>query len=142
MAAANGVNVSRSIVVVFGISAALIGLQGGLFAYYVGVVQYDTFTTTLAIQYLAMVLIGGEGSVIGPVLGAIVIESVPWLINRYVPSSGVVAAHTADVQAAIYGVLIIVVLIVEPKGLAGLGERIRRRAKAWRARRQLAEVAG
>ena len=128
MAAASGVNVARTIVIVFGISAALIGLQGGLFSYYVGVVQYDTFTTDLAIQYVAMVLIGGEGSVLGPVLGALTIETVPWAINRYLPTTGFIAAHTADIQGAIYGVLIIAVLIFEPSGLTGIGSRLRRLA--------------
>jgi branched-chain amino acid transport system permease protein len=128
LAASLGISVVKNIVLCFTITSCMIGIEGGLFAYYVGVVQSDSFTLALAIQYLAMVLLGGEGSVVGPVLGAIVIEALPYLLNNLLPTTGTLASDSADIQQVIYGLLIIAVLVFEPGGLSGLGSRLIRRA--------------
>jgi branched-chain amino acid transport system permease protein len=123
LASTLGISVVKSIVLCFTITSCMIGIEGGLFAYYVGVVQSDSFTLALAIQYLAMVLLGGEGTVAGPVLGAIVIEALPYALNNWLPTTGPLASDGADIQQIIYGLLIIAVLVFEPGGLSGLGER-------------------
>jgi branched-chain amino acid transport system permease protein len=123
LAATLGISVVKSIVLCFTITSCMIGIEGGLFAYYVGVVQSDSFTLALAIQYLAMVLLGGEGTVAGPVLGAIVIEALPYALNNWLPTTGPLASDGADIQQIIYGLLIIAVLVFEPGGLSGLAER-------------------
>lgn len=124
LAATVGINVVKSIVLCFTITSCMIGIEGGLFAYYVGVVQSDSFTLALAIQYLAMVLLGGEATVAGPILGAIVIEALPYALNNLLPTTGPLASDGADIQQLIYGLLIIAVLIFEPGGLSGLGARL------------------
>jgi branched-chain amino acid transport system permease protein len=124
LAASLGISVVKNIVLCFTITSCMIGIEGGLFAYYVGVVQSDSFTLALAIQYLAMVLLGGEGSVAGPVLGAIVIEALPYVLNNFLPTTGALASDGADIQQIIYGLLIIAVLVFEPGGLGGLGSRL------------------
>lgn len=124
LAAAMGVNVSQGIVVIFGISSAIIAVQGAMFAYFVGLVQANTFSLDLAVGYLAMVIIGGEGSVVGPILGAVVVEAIPYTLNSLANSSPVIAQHSVDVQDLLYGLLIIVVLTTEQAGLAGLGRRV------------------
>jgi branched-chain amino acid transport system permease protein len=125
-----GVHVGGYKLLVFGTSAFLIGIQGGLLAYYVGFVSVDGFTLDVAIQYLAMVIVGGQGSVLGAVLGAVFVTLLPYVVRNlvdHVPASlpGVyqLTAHTFQIQAALYGLGIIVVLLFEPSGLAGLYRR-------------------
>lgn len=124
MAGAMGINVARSVIGAFGITGVIVGIQGALFAYYVTVVQFDSFPLALAIQYLAMVLIGGEGSVAGPLVGAIVVQASGYVLSQILVGGGFIAQHTADLQQIIYGALIIIVLIVEPHGLVGIGHRV------------------
>lgn len=123
MAASMGINVPRTIVTAFSITSAMIAVQGSLYVYFTGVVQANSFTLTLAIQYLAIVLIGGEGFLFGPLLGAVIVEGVPFWVNGLIPSTSRFAVHNADIQQAIYGLLIIVVLVLEPEGVAGLLSR-------------------
>jgi branched-chain amino acid transport system permease protein len=130
LAAAAGINVPASIVVCFTVTSAMIGLQGVLYAYRVGLVNSDSYTLTLAIAYVTIVLVGGEGSTAGPIVGAIVVEGLPYVLNKLIPAASTLAAHSADIQQAAYGLLIVLVLIAEPEGLAGVGRRLGRRAGA------------
>jgi branched-chain amino acid transport system permease protein len=128
LAAASGVNVTASIVMCFAVTSAIIGLQGVLYAYRVGLVNSDSYSLTLAIAYVTIVLVGGEGSTAGPILGAIVVEGLPYVLNELIPAGSSLAVHSADIQQAAYGLLIVVVLIAEPEGLAGVGRRLGRRS--------------
>ena len=130
LAAATGINVPAFIVACFAVTSAMIGLQGVLYAYRVGLVNSDSYTLTLAIAYVTIVLVGGEGSTAGPIVGAIVVEGLPYVLNALIPATSSLAAHSADIQQAAYGLLIVLVLIAEPEGLAGVGRRLGRRAGA------------
>lgn len=123
LAASKGINVPATIVVCFAVTSAIIGLQGVLVAYQVGLVDSQSYSLSLAIAYLTMVLVGGEGSTIGPILGAVVVEALPYLLNNVIPSGSNLAVHSPDIQQFAYGLLIVLVLIFEPEGLAGLGRR-------------------
>ena len=72
-----GVDVARLTVQAFVISSFLIGLEGGLFAYYVGVLDSGDFTLALSIQYVAMIVIGGWGSMAGAAVGAVLVTLLP-----------------------------------------------------------------
>jgi len=143
-ASAMGVDVARATVQAFVISSFLIGLEGGLFAYYVGVLDSGDFTLALSIQYVAMIVIGGWGSMAGAVTGAVVVTLLPLgveTLGSSMPQNGTVgqfiAANIPSLQGVVYGTLIVVFLIFQPRGLARLAQvtadrvgRITRRAGA------------
>jgi branched-chain amino acid transport system permease protein len=128
-ASAMGVDVARLTVQAFVISSFLIGLEGGLFAYYVGVLDSGDFTLTLSIQYVAMIVIGGWGSMAGAAVGAVLVTLLPLgveTLGSSLPQSGAVgqfvAANVPSLQGIVYGVLIVVFLMYQPRGLARLAE--------------------
>ena len=76
-AEALGVSVTYAKVSVFAATSAVVSFAGALSAYYVGTVSFESYNFTLAISYLAMIIVGGVGSVIGSILGAVVITLLP-----------------------------------------------------------------
>ena len=132
-ASAMGIDVPRATVQAFVISSFLIGLEGGLFAYYVGVLDSGDFTLALSIQYVAMIVIGGWGSMAGALAGAVVVTLLPLgveTLGSAVPQNGSVghfiAANIPSLQGLVYGVLIVVFLMFQPRGLAYLAEVVGR----------------
>ena len=88
--------------------------------------------------FIAMVLIGGAGTISGAILGAFFItllpQSDPAMLPAYVPFSAARTTETPNVfqlETVLYGALIIVFLIFEPRGLFGIWLRIRNYWKAW-----------
>lgn len=133
-----GVNVARYKVLVFGVSSLLIGFQGALYAYYVRVVDIETFSLELAITYIAMIIIGGLGSVLGAVLGATFVTALPFAVRElatrvpeWVPGSAVVEGNIFHLQTGIYGVFIIGFLLFETRGLAGIWKRVHTYYQLW-----------
>lgn len=123
-----GIDVSRYKLLAFVISSAMIGAEGVLLAYFAGVVDYHTYTLDLAVSYAAMVLIGGLGTLYGPILGAVLVTVIP-VVLKQIGSSGAggsfLTKNSSSLNLLIYGVLIIVVLLAEPGGLAALVRRAR-----------------
>jgi branched-chain amino acid transport system permease protein len=75
-----GVNVRMRKMTAFIGSSAITGLAGGLYAYYIGLVSYSTFTLALALQFVIMAFVGGATTVTGPVIGAAIVTVLPyWL---------------------------------------------------------------
>jgi branched-chain amino acid transport system permease protein len=119
-----GINVARYKLGLFAFTSAIIGLQGGLTAYLTGLVSTDNYTFLLAVQYLAMILIGGTDSIVGAVLGASLIIALPTLIpNVITPLFGptVAGLHGPQISQAIYGILIIIFVTSSPGGIVGWG---------------------
>jgi len=97
------------------ISAFLVGVCGGLFATYFQYLHPDTvFSFTESISLVLITLIGGLGTIWGPILGAAVFYAVQDYLQTSYPSF----------HLLVYGVLLIVILLFEPRGLAGLAARI------------------
>lgn len=137
-AAILGVNVTRMKLLAFVVTSMIIGVQGALYAYYVGVVSYEAYTLDLTIQYVAMIIIGGLGSVLGSVLGAMFVTAVPFIVRELVPllpewlpGHDLIADNTFAVQSMIFGLSIIVFMWVAPKGLVELWRRFTRFARSW-----------
>jgi branched-chain amino acid transport system permease protein len=133
-----GVNVTRMKLLAFVVTSVIIGIQGALQAYYVGVVSSETYTLDLTIQFVAMIIIGGLGSVFGSVLGAIFVTAVPFIVRDLVPlipswfpGADEIADNTFAVQAIIFGLSIIVFMRVAPRGLVELFRRLGRLASDW-----------
>ncbi|MGD9796403.1 MAG: branched-chain amino acid ABC transporter permease, partial [Acidimicrobiia bacterium] len=112
-----GIPVARYKLMVFVISSALIGMQGALTAYFVGSLSYDAFTLGIAISYIAMILIGGADSQAGPLIGALIVTTMPTFVPDLVGSvagGSVSAVHTAAYSQMAYGVLIILFIVYSP----------------------------
>jgi branched-chain amino acid transport system permease protein len=130
-----GINLFRYKLIAFAVSSFYAGIAGGLWVSFMKVVTPEHFPFSLSIQYLAMVIVGGLGSVLGSVFGAVFMTLVPELLNVLAsyakaisPASGQLFIPMKDV---IFGVLIVSFLIFEPHGLAEIWHRIKNFFTLW-----------
>ncbi|MCX7840012.1 MAG: branched-chain amino acid ABC transporter permease [Anaerolineae bacterium] len=107
-AAAVGVSVPRFKIYAFIISAALAGGAGSLYAHYLKSLFPDNFHFIESIVILSMVVVGGVGTLRGPILGAIVLRALPELLR-----------DLHDYRFAMYGGLIVLMMLFQPMGLLG-----------------------
>ena len=109
-AAAMGVDVRRGKIAVFTILAAFASVGGSLFAHYMGTITPDTFGIFASIDFVIMVVVGGLGSLWGSLAGAAFVTILPHLLGSL-----------EDYKDILYGLIVVVVLLVLPRGLlAGL----------------------
>jgi branched-chain amino acid transport system permease protein len=110
-AAASGVNLAAAKTVAFGLSGAITGIGGSLFAMYLGsLVASDSFTLLNAISLLTGLVIGGQATRFGPVLGAVAVVYIPY----YSSDLG-----QGEASAVIFGAVLIAIIFVAPEGLVG-----------------------
>ena len=103
-----------------------------------GFIEPSSFSLLLSVQYIAMVLIGGAGTISGAIAGAFFITLLPaadpgaagLAARSSAPTSNEVP-NVFQLETILYGVLIIVFLIFEPRGLFGLWVRVRNYWKSW-----------
>ena len=135
-----GVNLFKYKLLSFAVSSFYAGITGALYAYYLRIANYENFELIVSIDYLAMIIIGGLGSVFGAVLGAIFIRLFPVALDLTIPviAEGMFgvsyqssANFLANFQLLIFGVLIIGFLVIEPAGLARLWEHVKRYFRLW-----------
>ena len=117
-----GIPVARYKLTIFVVSSMVIGLEGSLQAHFSGTVTTDNYTLLLAIQYVAMILVGGLDSILGAIIGASIIVALPSIVPKIV--SGFLGQAKAAVQGPqiaqiVYGVLIIVFITASPEGIIG-----------------------
>jgi len=122
----------------FGISSFYCGVAGALYAYcYLGTVEPEAFTLDLSFLVLFMIIIGGAGSILGSFLGAAFITLFPIFLNlvskQLEDMLGMEISHAivSNVEAMIFGGLIIFFLIVEPLGLARLWQIAKEKLRLW-----------
>jgi branched-chain amino acid transport system permease protein len=133
-----GIDIFRYKLYAFAISSFYAGVAGALESYYLGIANYEQFQLDVSIDYLAMVIIGGLGSVLGSIFGAIFVTLLP-IVTRWALDAGgglfLSEAHLANLvpnlRLVIFGGLIIFFLIVEPDGLARLWQNIRSYFRVW-----------
>ena len=124
-AAASGVNVAGYKTVAFGLSAFYAGVAGSLYGLATGFVSPDTFPVALSFQLLVGAVIGGLGSIAGPLFGGIFTFWLPIMSSQFVQTQDWIPDQVASVfknagPAVTYGALLIVIMIFAPNGLAGL----------------------
>ena len=107
---------------------------GCLFAYYRGFVSVEAFDLFLAIQYVAMIIIGGMGSLLGALLGAAFVILFPYVIEsllNLLPNVQRLAGDIFAVNYASFGVVMILFLLLEPLGLVGIWHRTQNYFLMW-----------
>ena len=140
-AAALGINVAYYKILAFVVSSSITCMTGSLLVYFIGSVSVEYFTLTLAISYLAMVVIGGAGSIAGAYLGAIFVGVLPHAISAVFDIIGTSSRNSmiyvVPSQIILFGLAMILFLILEPKGLVGIWNRIRLYFEMWPLRQSL-----
>jgi branched-chain amino acid transport system permease protein len=106
-AASFGINCTAWKVFAFGVGAAIAGAAGAFYASFVGTLVPDAFIITESFTVLAMVIVGGMGTLIGPVCGAIVLTVLPELLRAF-----------GDFRLVLYGAALTLVVLFMPGGLA------------------------
>ena len=123
-ARACGIDVGRSKIAVFALSAGLAGLAGSLYAHFIGFISPSSFGLQASVLFVAMVVLGGMGSLGGAVLGTALLTMLefPGVLLPGLPRQ--VSDIVTDWQPDIYGLTLILVMLVLPAGLAGLGRSL------------------
>jgi len=120
-AAGAGVPIARTKLLAYGVGAALGGVSGAFLASYLSIVSPGQFTFSFSIFILAMVVVGGLGSIWGVVAGAIILSA----INNYllpnvlhgVPGAFGLDFDVSEVSSGIYGFLLVIIMLLRPEGL-------------------------
>ena len=135
VAGALGIDVQRFKLLAFVVSATMTAIAGALFAYFRNFVSIDAFSLYLTVQYVAMIIIGGMGSIPGALLGAAFVILFPYAIEAlasYLPERFSNTVFALDYAA--FGLVMILFLLLEPAGLVGLWRRLRNAVTARRAK--------
>ncbi len=129
-AAVMGVNVQAYKAKIFLVSSMYAGLAGVLYALSIGSVAPESFALDLSVLFLAMIVLGGLGSVTGAVLGAVFVTALPLVFQEYagslpfVSEAGQGGVNAGQAARLLYGLAIILVVLFEPAGLVGLARRL------------------
>jgi branched-chain amino acid transport system permease protein len=134
VAEALGIGIAGYKLLAFVISSSMTSVAGCLFAYYRGFVSIEAFDLFLSIQYVAMIIIGGMGSLLGALLGAAFVTLFPYAIEallHLLPNVEKLAGDIFAVNYASFGVVMILFLIFEPLGLVGIWHRLQNYFLLW-----------
>lgn len=131
-----GVNLFKYKTLAFAVGSFYAGLAGALWAPYLTLISPETFPLDLSISYLAMILVGGLGHIMGAIYGAIFITILPEFLKiamedylvGFIPDAIRIVPHIKNI---LFGLIIIIFLIFEPRGLAEIHQRIKKYFKLW-----------
>lgn len=130
-----GVNLLQTKLLAFAVGAVYAGIAGGLLGYFYGAITPEYFVLSLSIFYLAAVIVGGLGTVLGSILGALFMTFVPEVLRLVVHASSQtfpgMTKLLLPMGQVVFGLLIIIFLVFEPHGLAAIWGRIRRTFHLW-----------
>ena len=103
-----GINVNRYQILAFTIGTSIAGLAGGIYAHRMGFISATDFAFVVSIQVVSMVVIGGLGTLRGPIFGALLITSLPEILR-----------FADDYRELVYGLLLVLMVRFMPQGLIG-----------------------
>ena len=130
-----GIHLAKYKILSFAISAFIAGVAGALYAYLVGHIGPDLYTFEKSILYVAMVVVGGMGTILGVILGAFFMTLLPVGISEiFGPLASeytALATRIGAVNVTVYGLVIVLFLLLEPDGLFGIWIRIKRYFTQW-----------
>jgi len=121
----------------FAISSFYAGFAGALWAHYIASITPEPFTLFLSVQYIAMIIIGGLGSIPGAVFGAVFITVLNEVLSgatqffMNMGSLSRIALTIAPLREFIFGLIIVLFIILRPKGLADLWRIVRSSFRLW-----------
>ncbi len=104
-----GVDLAKYKTIAFAVSAFYTGVAGGLFAFLITYLSPDAFTIELSIDFIAMIVIGGMGSILGSIIGAVILTGMQQVL-----------AGLQDLQILIFGLSLIIFMIFMPRGIVGM----------------------
>jgi branched-chain amino acid transport system permease protein len=102
----SGINPKLWKIFAFGVGAFIAGLAGSFYPSFVGTLVPDAFAVVESFTYLAMVIVGGMGTTIGPIIGAIVLTTLPELLRSL-----------GDARLLVYGISLTLVVLFMPGGI-------------------------
>jgi len=117
-ASAIGINTTRIKLTAFTIGAFFAGITGAFFASYISFISPDSFMFIDSVTILAMVVLGGMGSILGSLIGAVILVVVPEFLR-----------FLADYRMILYGLMMVIMMIYKPEGFWGAGKRVK---NIWR----------
>ncbi|MBS0522331.1 MAG: branched-chain amino acid ABC transporter permease [Proteobacteria bacterium] len=133
-----GIDIFRYKLLSFAVSSFYAGVTGVLYTYYLGIANYEQFQLGVSIDFLAMIIIGGLGSVLGSIFGAIFVTLLPIVIRTLMENVGSLffsdselANVVSGTRLAVFGGLIIFFLVIEPEGLNRLWRNVRSYFRVW-----------
>jgi branched-chain amino acid transport system permease protein len=133
-----GIDIFRYKLIAFAISSFYAGVTGVLYTYYLGIANYEQFQINVSIDYLAMIIIGGLGSVLGSILGAVFVTLLPIATRWFLEGFGSLFLSQADLaniipnlRLVIFGALIVLFLALEPEGLNRLWRNVLGYFRVW-----------
>lgn len=120
-AACSGIDARRVKFIAFMVSTFLAGVAGALYAHYVRFINPDAFTVTVSLNLLVMIVIGGLGNIAGSIVGATLVSVLPEALR-----------FAQTYYYAVFGIVLVVVIVFAPEGLVALAGRVVRRLGAGR----------
>lgn len=130
-----GVDAFKHKLLAFATSSFFVGLAGALTAYYRNIVAWERFTLETSVVYLAMIIVGGLGTIRGSFFGAALLTLLPATIagagRALRDAAPQLAAQLPYVQQAVFGVVIVLFLVFEPKGLSKLWGNVKDYFHVW-----------
>jgi len=131
-----GINLVRFKLLAFLVSAALTGVAGAIMGMYLSIVSVEGYPFLLSIEALAIIIVGGLGSVLGAVFGTIFIVTLPELFSASVALLGgrlqeIITTSAHEIKSVLYGLAIIGFLRFDPRGLRGIWHDIRHAWVYW-----------
>jgi branched-chain amino acid transport system permease protein len=133
-----GIRLMRAKLLAFAISSFYCGVAGALFAYsYLGTVEPEAYSLDLSFRILFMVIIGGVGTILGSFLGSAFVTLLPVLLSVTVRSLDqglglrIPESVISNLEFMVFGAIIIIILIVEPHGLARLWQIGKEKLRLW-----------
>jgi branched-chain amino acid transport system permease protein len=130
-----GVNTTRYKILALLLSAFLVGIGGSIYALYVFYIDPQTvFGFPMSIAMVLMPTIGGIGTVTGPILGAVVYIVIQDRILTANLDLGFIKLSLSTMHLLVYGGLLVLIILFEPRGLLGMQQRL---GKWWEKRRRL-----
>lgn len=116
MARAFGKNVVSFKIRTMAIGSAFAGLAGAFWAHYIGYISPNDFTLQLTVLVLLCVVLGGRGTLLGPVIGSIIVIAVGEGL-RFLPLPASMTASVAHIQSMLFGLVLILLMLRRPQGI-------------------------
>jgi len=130
-----GISLLRYKLLAFSLSSFYAGIAGSLWGYYTNIITPEHFTIVLSIDYLAMIIIGGLGSILGTIFGVIFMTLLPEILTSasilLKDTFGQVTTLLSAIKGLLFALAIILFLLFEPDGLAEIWRRVKAYWKLW-----------